>query len=98
MDTLLGVVIGGVITFLTSRWYYHRASEDLRQEAKELRHYLGITLQVLQALSDNKHSFVINWDEHCRPIGVSYHATTTAQVSTQDYVATTSESPAEEDE
>ena len=98
MDTLLGVVIGGVITFLTSRWYYHRASEELRQEAKELRHYLGITLQVLQALSDNKHSFVINWDEHGRPIGVSYHAPTTEQVSIQDSVDTTSESPDEEDE
>ncbi len=98
MDTLLGIVIGGVITFLTSRWYYHRASEDLRQEAKELRHYLGITLQVLQAFSDTRHSFVINWDEHGRPIGVSYHATTADQVSTQDSVATTSESPDEEDE
>ena len=49
-------------------------------------------------MSDNKHSFVINWDEHGRPLEVSYHATTTDQVSTQDYVATTSESPAEEDE
>ena len=98
MDTLLGIVIGGVITFLTSRWYYHRASEDLRQEAKELRHYLGITLRVLQALSDNGRSFVINWDEHGKPIGVSYHARTTDQVNIQDSVDTTSESPDEEDE
>ena len=98
MDTLLGIVIGGVITFLTSRWYYHRASEDLRQEAKELRHYLGITLRVLQALSDNGRSFVINWDEHGKPIGVSYHAPTTNQVNIQDSVASTSESPDEEDE
>ena len=98
MDTLLGIVIGGVITFLTSRWYYHRASEDLRQEAKELRHYLGITLQVLQALSDNKHSFDINWDEHGKPIGVSYHAPTTGQGSIQHSVDITSESPDEEDE
>ena len=97
MDTLLGIVIGGVITFLTSRWYYHRASEELRQEAKELRHYLGITLQVLQALSDNRHSFVINWDEHGRPLGVSYHAPTTDQDSTQDSVDTTLESPDKED-
>ena len=98
MDTLLGIVIGGVITFLTSRWYYHRASEDLRQEAKELRHYLGITLRVLQALSDNGRSFVINWDEHGKPIGVSYHAPTTDQDNIQDSVDTTSESPDEEDE
>ena len=98
MDTLLGVVIGGVITFLTSRWYYHRASEDLRQEAKELRHYLGITLQVLQALSDNRHSFVINWDEHGRPLGMSYHVTTTDQDSIQDSVDTTSEATDKEDE
>ena len=73
MDTLLGIVIGGVITFLTSRWYYHRASEELRQEAKELRHYLGITLRVLQALSDNRPSFVINWDElNPRPLYNNY--------------------------
>jgi hypothetical protein len=85
VDTLLGVVIGGVITFLTSRWYYHRASEDLRQEAKELRHYLGITLRVLQALSDNKHSFVINWDEHGRPIGVSYHRSPPADATGQEF-------------
>ena len=98
MDTLLGLVIGGFITFLTSRWYYYRASEDLRQEAKELRHYLGITLRVLQAFSDNRHSFVVNWDEHGKPIGVSYHATTTDPLSLQDSVDTTSESPDEEDE
>jgi uncharacterized membrane protein YccC len=98
VDTLLGIIIGGVITFLTSRWYYHRASEDLRQEAKELRHYLSITLRVLQALPDNKHSFVINWDEHGRPTGVSRHAPTTDQDSAQDSVDTTSESPDEDDE
>jgi hypothetical protein len=34
---LVGIIIGGAITFAASRYYYQRASDDLRKEAEQLR-------------------------------------------------------------
>ena len=39
METFIGIVVGGLITFVASWLFYRRASEDLRQEAALLRHY-----------------------------------------------------------
>jgi hypothetical protein len=33
----LGVMAGGIITFVTSYWLYVRAGKELREEAKKLR-------------------------------------------------------------
>ena len=98
METFLGIVLGGLITFLASWFFYRRASEDLRQEADELRHYLGITLRVLQALSGNGHSFSINWDTQGRPIGVSYQVAVNDQIAIRGDVDINLESPDKDDE
>ncbi len=36
-SALIGVSVGGIITYLLSRHYYRRATEDLRREAGKLR-------------------------------------------------------------
>ena len=33
----VGIITGGIITFLVSRYYYVRAGDDLRKEASELK-------------------------------------------------------------
>jgi len=33
----IGVIIGGIITFFVAKYYYQRATKDLKKEAAELR-------------------------------------------------------------
>lgn len=37
METAIGIIIGGLITWVVSLVYYRKASDDLRKEAAELR-------------------------------------------------------------
>ena len=37
--TVISIAVGGVVTFLLTRWYYERASGELKREASELRDY-----------------------------------------------------------
>jgi len=46
MDTFLGVLAGGIITFLVAWHYYQRAARELRDEAKKLRHLTTLGLRV----------------------------------------------------
>lgn len=45
--TLLSVAAGGIITFLTTRQYYEKASKDLEREAVELRKYSVMLINLL---------------------------------------------------
>jgi len=48
LSSLIGTVIGGIITWLVSKRYYQRASEDLKNETKELRRLITLTLDGLE--------------------------------------------------
>lgn len=67
METAIGVVIGGVLTWLVSRWYYKQAGDELRAEAQELQR---LTTLILHALH---HAGVaqVNWDARGRPKGIN---------------------------
>ncbi len=43
-STLVGVLAGGVITWICARVYYERSSQELKQEARRLRSHLKILL------------------------------------------------------
>ena len=47
--TLISIAVGGLITFLVTRWYYDRASGDLEREAGELKDY---TVMLVNYLDD----------------------------------------------
>ena len=47
-DVLISLVIGGVITGVCSRYYYQRASNDLKIEAKELRRLNELIMRGLE--------------------------------------------------
>jgi hypothetical protein len=61
----IGVVIGGVITFLVSRHHYKRAAEDLTKEADELRRLSGLILRGLDAGFRN---IKLDYNEQGEPI------------------------------
>jgi hypothetical protein len=48
VEYILAIIIGGVITLLISRWYYIKASEDLRLESAALRSKVDIVLRALE--------------------------------------------------
>jgi hypothetical protein len=45
MEAFIETVVGGVITFLVSRYYYKKASEELVKEANELRRLNNLMLR-----------------------------------------------------
>jgi hypothetical protein len=47
METFIGVLAGGAVTFLASWLFYRRASEDLRRETERLR---GLNIMMLYPL------------------------------------------------
>ncbi len=47
---VVSVLLGGVITGLFSWYYYRQASEELRREAGELRHYIDVLASFLESL------------------------------------------------
>jgi acyl-CoA synthetase (AMP-forming)/AMP-acid ligase II len=46
---LVGILIGGAIAALVSRYYYQRASEDLREAAERLRQHTTLIANALEA-------------------------------------------------
>lgn len=65
LSTLASVGIGGLITFLVARRYYQKASNDLIQEASELRRYLRLLADLL-----DEHGYEVGRDEEGNPTGV----------------------------
>jgi hypothetical protein len=80
VETLVSIIIGGLITGLVSRYYYHRASRDMvqeaerlrretktvRQETEDVRHYINALISYLEAAN----VITVRRDEHGRPIEV----------------------------
>jgi hypothetical protein len=48
VEALIGIVVGGVITFLVARYYYKKASEELSKEANELRRLNNLMLHGME--------------------------------------------------
>jgi hypothetical protein len=47
--TLISIAVGGVVTFVLTRWYYGRASADLERETSELKDYTFALINYLDA-------------------------------------------------
>jgi hypothetical protein len=72
---LVGILIGGAITAFVSRYYYQRASQDLREEADKLvrktedvRLYVDALISYLEAAGQAK----VTRDAEDRPIKVQF--------------------------
>ena len=63
---VISIGVGGVVTFLLTRWYYERASGDLEREASELRDY---TVALINYLDDAR-MIDVERDAHGNPVRV----------------------------
>jgi hypothetical protein len=64
--TFISIAVGGVVTFLVTRWYYERASGDLEREAGELKDYTVLLINYLEDAS----MIDVERDEHGNPVRV----------------------------
>ena len=64
--TVISIAVGGVVTFLLTRWYYERASGDLEREASELRDY---TVTLINYFEDAR-MIDVERDAHGKPVRV----------------------------
>lgn len=76
-STIVGILVGGIITWLVSMIYYHKAGEDLVREAEKLRESgerlrQGIRV-IARALEAGKLAEV-NWGPEGDPLGLVYRA------------------------
>jgi hypothetical protein len=63
---LISIAVGGVVTFLATRWYYERATGDLEREAGELKDY---TVMLINYLNDAS-VIAVERDAHGDPVRV----------------------------
>lgn len=49
MEALVGVIVGAIITWFVSRWYYEKSGKDLQKEAESLR---KLNILMIRALED----------------------------------------------
>jgi hypothetical protein len=64
--TLIAIAVGGVVTFLVTRWYYERASGDLEREAGDLKDYTVMLINYL----DDARVIDVERDAHGNPVQV----------------------------
>jgi hypothetical protein len=64
--TVISIAVGGVVTFLLTRWYYERASGELEREASELRDY---TVTLINYFDDAR-MIDVERDAHDKPVRV----------------------------
>jgi hypothetical protein len=64
--TLISIAVGGVVTFLLTRWYYERASKDLEREASDLKDYTVVLINYL----DDARMIDVERDAHGNPVRV----------------------------
>jgi hypothetical protein len=74
--TLISIAVGGLVTFLVTRWYYERAYRDLEREADELKDYTVMLIKYL----DEAGVIEVERDAHGNPtrvrvIEVTHNAT-----------------------
>ena len=76
VSTFLGILIGGVVTWFASQYFYAKASKDLTAEANELRQLTVLLLRGMEAAGWVKY----NRDPEGKPIGIIFEETGTATV------------------
>jgi hypothetical protein len=64
--TVISLAVGGVVTFLVTRWYYESTSRDLEREASELRDY---TVTLINYFDDAR-MIDVERDAHGKPVRV----------------------------
>ncbi len=71
--TVVGIALGALVTFLVSRHYYQRASQDLqteaeglRRQAREAREYVNTLISYLESAGQIR----VTRDEEGRPIDI----------------------------
>jgi hypothetical protein len=64
--TVISIAVGGVVTFVLTRWYYVRASGDLEREARELRDYTFTLINYF----DDARMIDVERDAHGKPVRV----------------------------
>jgi len=67
VETILSVLIGGAITWFVAWWYYKRAGDELRQEAKLLH---AATNAVICLLKNPDAATEIQYDSRGRVSGI----------------------------
>jgi cobalamin synthase len=77
---LLGVSLGGLITWWVSRYYYQRAGQDLAREVAKLRQLNIMTINVLEAAGIAQ----VSRDATGKPIGLRYTFQVDEQVTVSD--------------
>jgi uncharacterized membrane protein (Fun14 family) len=70
METAVGVLVGALITWFASRYYYKKAGEDLTREAAQLRELNIVTLKYLEKAGVVK----VRWDENLEPLDIDIFA------------------------
>jgi hypothetical protein len=64
--TLIAIAVGGVVTFLVTRWYYQRTSGVLEREAGDLKDYTVMLINYL----DDARVIDVERDAHGNPVQV----------------------------
>lgn len=47
-DTIISILIGGLITWVAAHWYYVRAARELKDETERVQNLLRISLQAME--------------------------------------------------
>jgi len=75
--TVFSIIIGGIITWLCSWWYYFKAGKDLAKTAKELR--------ILINALEEKGLILTNRDKYNNPNGNIYDVNNTEPAEALDF-------------
>ena len=84
ITTVLSVFVGGLITWLVSRRYYQKASEDLEAEAGRLRAQSNLVLRALREFSVTGDVEYNANPETGEPEGLSIKRTATSHLGISD--------------
>ena len=76
------ILIGAIITCVAAKYYYQKATEDLKKEAAELRRLIDLIIQQIERMEKSNLLKVIR-DESGKPIGLEV-----LMVHAQDSVST----------
>lgn len=82
MGNFVSVLVGAAVTWFAAWWYYRRAGEELREEARDLQR---LTTLVLHALH-NAGIADVNWTEDGRVRGINIKLTLNGPPPTMSFV------------
>jgi hypothetical protein len=74
IESALGVLLGGLLTWGCSWWYYKRAGDELQHEARALHTALSAMANALTQQKDARLEFVRNADDRLTGLKVSAEA------------------------